>query len=119
MADWKASFHGIGDTSKLSRAKKLSSVYISFSGLYTINVSNRVVDAIEAELNTSSAPRLELFDDAVDEVTTMLVSGALLRFWTSHDFSFARVSELGAGVSYAISDLKTTGNQKASRVSGL
>ena len=78
---WRISFHDIAPTARRVRAKMIQRTFFMDDGMFTINISEKMKHAILAVLdNPESVVEVTLFNEAENEIKSMLNSGSVLRF---------------------------------------
>jgi len=82
---WETGFFDMPESTRLARANKIFSVYIQNTGEFTVNLSSKVVENLTEKLKQEDVS-IELFEDAVKEIKSMLVNDSFARFVFSEAF---------------------------------
>ena len=95
--NWRQSFFDISPSARLARVNKIYKTYIYQSGSFPVNVSSRIIADIKSAIvsaNDEGGETLsrDLFEEASEEIKSLLNAGAVKRFENSHYFvdSFTR-----------------------------
>lgn len=83
---WKDSYYDQGPNTQLARAKKIYAQYVDVSGQLEINIPHKLYQAIEHTLIKENSAPFDLFDSAIEEMKSLLNSGAVQRFLASKEF---------------------------------
>jgi len=92
---WRAAYFSVAPTARSARARKLVATYIETNGLYSVNIDSKLQQAVLARAGKGSKDAtiaLELFDDAVHEIRSLLARGSLQRFFLSEAFKTSGVA---------------------------
>ncbi|KAH9258739.1 hypothetical protein BASA81_003241 [Batrachochytrium salamandrivorans] len=107
VAQWENSYYNIAATARTARARKIYKSYIAITGLYSVNVSSEVNQEIRLRGGEGNPIAVEdvpvdLFQKAKVEISHMLITGALLRFYQA---KMKHASPLSSPTSAKIEDL--------------
>lgn len=102
VAQWENSYYNIAATARTARARKIYKSYIAITGLYSVNVSSEVNQEIRLRGGGEGSPAavedvpVDLFQKAKVEISLMLITGALLRFYQAKMKHTAKIEDLAS-----------------------
>ena len=79
---WKKSFYDVTPTARKARAKRIFKTYVSYNGLYAVNLPHSIAQVISQKFLSSEPDDIpeNIFDDALKELKSLLNGGAVVRF---------------------------------------
>jgi hypothetical protein len=94
VALWKSTFYDIAANARRSRAQKIFATYIAADGMFSVNIPGGVATDLKRTLNSPEELKVELFDEADDEIRFLLTIGAMSRFMAARPSTLSAVGSL-------------------------